>query len=470
MKPSLNCCIVASLYRSCGSTIQRFNGLTVLFCALIFPWPACAQFQSPSAVSVCSVSGQFIVIGTRQVSPLASQPAIAGNPDFVRLEPALLAVSAERIKESLRRELGINADAPWRGQISLALHPAQSPDEDVTIISMPFANSWNYRVELPDVLSRTRFMRALTGVLLLEFADRNAGEHPAEIPNWLTDGLSQELLATSLSEIILSSPDKIVNDLPVTQTDVNQRGFDPLAGARRALQNQPALTFEQLSWPSDAQLSGADGGAYRASAQLFVHELLDLKNGAAKLRAMLGTLAQVYNWQTAFQSAFHGNFQQPLDVEKWWALRVVSFAARDPGPQWTPDASRDNLDRILSVPVEIRDASNSLPAPAEASLQAVIRNFHPAQQTAILQATLRDLGLAQLRMAPRLSVLTGDYRRAIADYLGQCDETAPASNWVKHTPVTPQSADDANILNKLDDLDAQRRAIEATIKPDVVTP
>jgi hypothetical protein len=462
------------LHRCIGFTIQRFNGSTIqrflVLCALICPWPALAQFQPPAAVPVRSVSGQFIVIGTRQVSPLAGQPGIAGNPDFVRLEPALLAVSAERIQESLRRELGINADVRWRGEISLALHSAQSPDEDVTIVSMPFAGSWNYRVQLPDVLSRARFMRAMTGVLLLEFANRNAGAHPAEIPNWLIDGLSQELLATGLSEMILSSPDKIVNDLPVTQIDANHRGFDPLAGARRALQNQPALTFEQLSWPSGAQLSGADGGAYRASAQLFVHELLDLKNGAAKLRSMLETLPQVYNWQTAFQSAFRGNFQQPLDVEKWWALRVVSFAARDPGPQWTPAVSRDNLDRILSVPVEIRDASNSLPAPAEASLQAVIRNFDPAQQTAVLQAALRDLGLAQLRMAPRLSALTGDYRRAIADYLGRRDETAPASHRVKHTPVTPQRADDATILDKLDTLDAQRRAIEAGIKPDAVTP
>ena len=36
----------------------------------------------------------------------------------------------------------------------------------------------------------------------------------------------------------------------------------------------PALTFEELSWPTDAQVSGADGGVYRASAQLFVNDLL----------------------------------------------------------------------------------------------------------------------------------------------------------------------------------------------------
>jgi hypothetical protein len=154
------------------------------------------------------------------------------------------------------------------------------------------------------------------------------------------------------------------------------------------LRNHPALTFEQLSWPTGAQLSGADGGVYRASAQLFVNELLGLKNGRAHLRAMLETLPDCYNWQTAFQSAFRENFPRPLDVEKWWALQVVGFAARDPGPMWTPAASRDRLDEILSVPVEMRTASNALPAHAQISLQAVIRNWdraagcHSANQVA----------------------------------------------------------------------------------------
>ena len=83
------------------------------------------------------------------------------------------------------------------------------------------------------------------------------------------------------------SPDKLVNGLPVTRIDATERGMDPLATARRVLRNHPALTFEQLSWPTDAQLDGDDGGAYRASAQLFVNDLLELKDGPVHLRAML---------------------------------------------------------------------------------------------------------------------------------------------------------------------------------------
>jgi hypothetical protein len=172
----------------------------------------------------------------------------------------------------------------------------------------------------------------------------------------------------------------------------------------------------------------------------------------------------------AFQTAFRENFPRPLDVEKWWAVQVVSFVARDPGPAWTPAVSRDKLDEILRVPVEMRTASNALPAHAEISLQAVIRNFDRARQVAILQTKLRDLELSQLRLAAPFAVLTGEYHRAIADYLGSGHRTSPVLRWVKH-PFTSSSKTIRNgTLRKLDALDAQRRAIEPAIKPGGTSP
>jgi hypothetical protein len=462
-----------TLHRLHDSTIQRFNGFAIrhafILCALFFPPLARADFLLPDKISVRSVSGQFIVAGSDGVSALASSPAVATNADFVRLEPALLAVSAERIKQSLWRELELKPGAPWSGKIFLALHPARSLDENVTIVSTPSPNGWSYQVQLPDVLPRTRFARALVSTLLLEFANRSVQSHSAEIPAWLADGLSQQLLAENSSETILSTPNKFINGLEQSRMVVTESGIDPLAGARRILRNFPALTFDQLSWPTDMQLMGDDGGAYHASAQLFVSELLNLKNGPAHLRAMLQKLTRFYNWQTAFQTAFHAEFPRPLDVEKWWALQVVNFAARDPGPQWTPAASCEKLDEILSVPVEVRAVSNALPSHAEISLQAVVRNFDSARQTEILQIKLRDLGLAQLRMASQLAVLTSTYRRVIADYLGKRNSSAPP-RWVNHDSSLLQKTGMRETVKKLDALDAQRRTIETAIKPDFFTP
>lgn len=436
----------------------------------LFCWNASAQLSLPDVNAARSVSGQFVVTGGPQLSSLATASAVATNVDFIRLEPALLAVSAERIKQALWRELGVSPATPWRGRIFLVLHPARSLDEDVTILSEHFADGWDYRVALPDVLSRTRFSRAMTSVLLLEFANRGAGARSAEIPPWLTDGLSQQLLAPGAVEIVLSSPAKTLDGLLESRSVATQRGFDPFADARRVLRDHSALTFEQLSWPTDSQVSGADGGVYRASAQLLVSDLLKLKNGPARLRAMLQMSPRYYNWQTAFQNAFHADFARPLDVEKWWALQVVDFVAHSPGPAWTPAVSREKLDQILSVAVDFRTASNALPVHVAVSLQAVVRNFDSARQTAILQAKLRDLELAQLRMARPLAAVTAEYRAAIADYLGQRPRTAAVFHFGKHPLAGPQKASARDTLKKLDALDARRRSIESAIKPDVWRP
>jgi hypothetical protein len=437
-----------------------------VFCGNVF-----AQLPEPDTDLTRSVSGQFIVAGDRQASSLATTPAVPANGDFVQLEPALLAVSAERIKQTLWRTLGVDSTVPWRGKIFLALHPARSLDEDVTVLSEHFADGWQYRVALPDILPRTRFLRALTGVTLLEFANRGAGARPAEIPAWLTDGLSQQLLATGTVAMVLSSPGKMVNGLWESWTDASQRGIDPLADARRVLRDHPALTFEELSWPTDAQVSGADDGVYRASAQLFINDLLKRADGPAHLRAMLQASPNYLNWQTAFQYAFHDDFAQPLDVEKWWSLQVISFVAHSPGPVWTPAVSRDQLDQILSVAVDFRTASNALPVHAEVSLQAVIRNFDSARQTAILQTRLRDLELAQLRLSQPLVYLAAAYHATLADYLGQRRGAAPTAPFGRQSwAAAPSRVGTSDTLEKLDALDAQRRIVESSIKPDIWRP
>lgn len=451
--------------------LDGFNFLRLLVLgALLVPWLAYGQSFLLDKNFARSISGQFIIYGELQSSPLAASPKFSADTNFVRLEPALLAVSAERIKDALWHRLEISPDTARRGQVYLAIHPARSLDESVNIIERRMDHGWVYRVELPDILTRVRFTRALTGVVLLEVANRAAQAHSGEVPAWLVDGFAQQLLAAGQPEIILSSPDKIVNGLPVTRINATQHGLDSLPAAATVLKNHPALTFQELSWPTDAQLTGDDGGVYRASAQVFVDSLFGLKNGPAQMRALLQSLPQFYNWQLAFQSAFRAEFPHPLDVEKWWTLQVVNFAARNPGPGWSPVVSREKLDQILSVPVEMRGASNSLPAPAEISLQAAIRNLNAVQQTEILSAKLRDLEIAQLRVSPQFAALTDGYRRALAGYFG---EEHSGKSLRTHTPIASRKA---GTLKKLDALDAQRRMVESTatleksIQPSLALP
>ena len=447
-----------------GSRVQalrRFGVSMLLFAALAFAAAARAQMVLPSAISTRSLSGQFAIIGERQVSPLGSLPAVVTNTSLLRLEPALLAISAERFKDALWRELGVSG--PWRGQIFLALRPAQSLDENVLVVSTRYDNGWRYRVELPDIISRPRLARALTGVLLLEMANRNAGDKSAEVPAWLADGLAQQLLNDSVAGLFFSPPTKVENRVPQDRIVVVKHGMDPLAAARRVLQDRPALTFDQLSWPDDAQMSGPDGGLYFASAQLFVSDVLQLKGGAARLRAMLDALPAFNNWQTAFRAAFNAEFPEPIDLEKWWALQTVSFVARDAGVQWTPATSLERMDEILNVQVEFRAASYDLPSLKGLSLQDAIRMLDPAQQREAFQTKLRDLELAQLRMAAPLAVLNDQYRRTLAAYLGERVGSPAPQHLVRHPPPKPNVAD---TLKKLDALDAQRHSLEASVLAD----
>ena len=468
MIPTLKGCVVETLKPRAGLTLERFNVSTLLFSALFFSAVARAQMPLPDGTATFrSVSGQFVIARASPAPPSARPVVAATNAVFVQLEPALLAVSAERVKQSLWRQLGFDPSTPWRGQIFLVLQPAAMPDENVSIISSRFVGVWNYRVELPEVVSRERLARALTSAVLLELANRdNPGDRSAEIPAWLTEGLSQQLLALGAPEMILSSPDKAVNGLLENRINAVERGVDVFARARPVLHDHPALTFDQLSWPDDAQLSGDDGGVYRASAQLFVSELLKLNHGAEHLRALLPMLPRDYNWQTAFRAAFAADFPQPVDLEKWWALQAASFAAGDNGPSWTAVVSRVKLDEMLRVPVELRSASNSLPAHATISLQAVIRNFDSARQTDILQTKLRDLGRVQWRMAPQFAGLTAAYRNTLAEYLGGRNAAAPAVRaGVKQPSGAPSKGLAAAAVKKLDALDAQRLTMKITIQP-----
>ncbi|HEU5397316.1 MAG TPA: hypothetical protein VFV81_09115 [Verrucomicrobiae bacterium] len=437
-------------------SLKRWAPLLLLASTL----PARGQFSLPEDRMVHSVSGQFLAVAPEPPSRFTRLPQVLTNNDYVRLDAALLTVSAERVKESLRHEL--HDDSAWCGRIYLVVRPARSLDDDVMIVSKKVGNVWSYQMQLPDVITQSRFLRALTGTLLMETANRaNPSTRSPEIPDWLIDGLARDLAAQDVNGLTLSPPEKVLHGMPLTRTDAARRGLDPLQHTRAVLRNTPALTFQQLSWPNEAQLRGNDDGVYVASAQLFVHQLQELKDGDEKLREMIRLLPQYYNWQTAFEKAFAQNFKNALAVEKWWALQMVSFAAQQPGTLWTVPVSREKLDEILQVPVAVRASSNALPARAEISLQVLVRNFAPDQQAAILQTKLRDLEWAQLRLATPIAQLGGAYRAAIADYLGE-GKPGFFSRFNRH-PKPPRKSTAADMLKRLDALDAQRRKVAAEI-------
>ncbi len=293
-------------------------------------------------------------------------------------------------------------------------------------------------------------------VLLLELANRNAGDRSAEIPVWLIEGLSQELLASKETEIILPPPATTVNAISLVSTNVSAQKTDPLAQAHRLLRAHPPLTFEELSWPGEDQFSGELNEIYRCSAQVFVDELLRLKDGRACLRATLTELPQHYNWQLAFLRGFRAHFERPLDIEKWWALQLVHFTGRELTQTWAADESWEKLDQTIRSAVQVRAGTNEIPAHTEVTLQTIIRDWDRARQTPALQAKLRELELLRLRVVPDFVPLVDDYRHVLEAYLQERDKARLALLFRKQ-PSGERAAEEA--IRQLDALDAQREAL-----------
>jgi hypothetical protein len=416
-----------------------------------------AQFPPPNPLAASSRSGQFIVQAATAAEP---DRLLATNQSLVHLQPTLLAVSAERIKQNLCRELGANES--WRGKVFVTLYRALSAEDGATIRSDRFKDGWLYHVFLPDVVERGRYVRVLTQVVLLELANRSAGLRSAEIPTWLVEGLARQLLASSEVEIILPPPGVRVNGVALTPTFLNGRWENPLQRAHQQLTRHPPLTFQELSWPAPNQLVGEAGELYRSSAQLFVNSLLRLQSGPACLRAFLAELPQHYNWQFAFLRAFQAHFARPLDVEKWWALQAANFTGCDLSQAWPAERSWEKLDEAVRSPIQVRTGTNELPLHAQATLQNVIRDWDRAPQTFVLQNKLRELAVVRLRASRDLAPLVNDYSRVIASYLQNRDRTGFLLRFRKkaaHRHATVAA------LMQLDALDRQRLALRPTQPP-----
>lgn len=416
-----------------------------------------AQAQWRDMKVIGSASGQFFVSApSLSLSPHSIE--LATDPKMVTLEPPLVAVSCDRIKQELLREL----DTPdqWQGKIFVVLHPARTADDPAAVAPEHLGGNWDCGVQLPDVMDRDRFVEAIVRACLLEMANRNAGNRSTEIPEWLAQGLTRQLIGSSATELILSAPLTKVNGFNVSRITLDfsddprtvgglTRHFNPMAGASQILRTNAALSFEELSWPTEEQLSDAGADVFSSSAQLFVARLLRLKNGPACLRKMLAEMPGYLNWQLAFLDAFHDSFQEPLDVEKWWALQLADFNRRDLLHLLTPDESWRQLDALFQFPIEVK-IGDTPPMRTDITFQTIIRGWSRPRQLAILKKKLWELDLLRLRISPELIPLVDGYREALQNYYQQQNDSLRNLADVKSDKVVTAT------VQRLDALDVQR--------------
>jgi hypothetical protein len=418
-----------------------------------------AQTTLPNASGIMrSASGQFIIIDRRGAMTDQRHTATGSDPKLLELEPALLVVSCERIKQALCTDLDTARD--WTARVNITLRAGG----DITIAKDRAGRTWSYRLEVPQLVDRTQFIRAIVRVVLQEMADRNPGNHDAEIPPWLSEGLTQHLLASRDAELILPPPDNRLGTLNIGPTTIVIRDPDPLATARRILHAAPPPTIEQLSWPDPNTLDSDEGEVFRRSAQLFVSELMKLKGGKKNLRATIAGLNSCYNWQTAFLRSFSSQFPNALSLEKWWALQVSYFVGRDNRHFWTHGESASKLDELLRARVAIRIAAGAMPSRSDVSLQVVISEWDTIRQNITLREKLKDLEQARIRVAPAYMKLVDEYRVTLADYLKRREKSGATFLGVRTSASTREVVQQT--ARVLDDLDTKRALLIRTLAID----
>jgi hypothetical protein len=425
-----------------------------LFAALLFFCRTieAAPFQT---VTLQSRSGQFVVGGLPMAARADAASAVIGGimlpvrafntstsaVSFVRLDPALVAVSCEEIKSALLKELG--AADHWKGGVRVLLHPIRDEREEVYFTSVRNPNGWNYRLEMPDQIDRSRFIRAVVQAVVEEMANRGAGRVEAELPPWLTIGLGEHLEANSLFDLTLE-----------LQSGISQRrrNHDPLAKVRDSFRNSAPLTLDQLDWPS-ADLMAHDEELYRRCSHLLVHELLRLREGKSSILRLIEQAHENLNWQTTFFKVFANQFPRLIDLDKWWTLRAVQLSHGQELSRFTPEETLRQLDDILTIRAVAHGETNQLPSSTVLTIQQLIRNWPLPEQRAVLSERLQQLQSLALR-APTASLrLIEQYRAAFTEYLGRRNAAVRIKAVLKH----------------LDALDAEREKLKVVTPPSLST-
>jgi hypothetical protein len=410
--------------------------------------------QVNSARPTVSTSRQFEVFKAPEGGWPSPDLNAATETNYVQLDPALLVVACERIKAAVLRDLLLNDT--WHGKVRIYLHRAHNLNEPV--ICPPPQDPNTYIIRAPDRVERSRLVAAVVTVLLEEMANRNAAR-PAEIPVWLVQGLTREVMQEHPHDLVESLPPVVEGGARLMGQIFIETNTPPLEHAREVLHARQPLTLDQLAWPEPGQ---AEDEAYRSSAQLLVCELLQTPQGRPCFWAFLPELTKHLNWQLAFMEAFKPEFGSRLELEKWWALCVVQFTGRDLQDKLADEDSWERLDEVLRAWAQVRTSPDEVPEHAAMKLQNVISTWSPAMQEATVRNAVQYLAALQGEVSEQVEPFVESYRQTLELYVKDRDKSGLFHNKKKSLRVIGLDEPALLTVRKLDALDARRQQLEAS--------
>jgi len=398
-----------------------------------------------AVVTNYSSTGQFVVYGV----PIQqhNQPSSRLAPSaFLKVDPALLAVSCERIKQLLLNYL--SAEDRWMGRIHIFVQFTVATNRPVSIESSLFAGRWRYRMLVPDEIEKNKLARALVNVILLEIVNREAGNKMVEVPLWLMEGFTRILLSSSGDNVLLQPQSLILRQ---------EWKRDPVQIAQNEVKISNPLSFEQLSFPEPDTLSRTRWNDFQASSHLFVMQLLHLPQGQSAMQEMLRILPSYENWQLAFFHAFRRYFRSVLEAEKWWSLVIANLGGQDRLQGWSFAASWSKLDEILRLSVWIQANRNVVPQLSEIPVQQLIEHWDDSIQRPILSGKLNQLKGLRLHAPVHFIPLLDAYVQSFENYLYA---NQSGSGMPKELPQLPVRLLRKEFLRKLAELETRRQTLQ----------
>lgn len=433
-----------------GRQMWKLAGVAVGLTLAAPAFAAAPVIRTEQVFTATSRSTQFIIQGRANPGPPPSPNA--PKDSRISVTPDLLAVSCERIKAAFLGQLQL--PDRWQGKVHIGIVPATAMSQGVGYGASLFRDGFQYRLEVPQRVEPERLVRAVVQVLLQELANRGATKS-AEIPLWLREGMTQELLSDQLINLVAqeSTSIKVGGAAWMLGTSYSEgRKGDNLDACREYLKTHPALTFMELSLPTSGQLENEGWTGFQRSSQLFYHSLIGMRGGPALLVTFIQQLNSQLNWQTPFLKIYGAQFSRLLDVEKWWAVNVASLSGRDQSRLVSREVCQQKLDDILFSEANVRMNSDTMPTRVKLRLQDVILTWDVTRQRLALGNKVSQLSALGLSAPEELMPLVFQYRDILAYYLKEHDK-ASLGTTLRGQPVFSATVLARSTAKKLDELD-----------------
>lgn len=375
-----------------------------------------------------SLSGQFVVSGGQVAEGrVGIIPELSANWEKLELQPQWLAVAAERVKRAVLARFD-SADR-WRGKIHIEIKTGRDMRTvPIRIVPVLMPGGWNYRMDVPEEVEWKRLVRALVEVVLLEAANREAGDRVGLPPLWLNEGMTGLVLAENGRDLVIEGHTAVLR---------NERRPGALEEVRRVLSGRPPLLIGDLSFPPDALATDPAGWThYQASASLLVHELMLDGEGIAAMGRFLQFMPRYLNWQTAFLGAHGTRFLSLLEVEKWWAVNATHVLSRDPALIWSREASLTHLNGLLLENATIRTDGRADQRQV-VSLSEVVLKWDVAVQREVLNRKREQLRELYQHAPGDLLPLVTEFNQVLAEYMD--DRYRMESGGLRRSELEPRA-------------------------------